>query len=343
MPDRFSEVVPGKLYRGGKPASNELRMLKKLFKINKIVSLDDQSGKAINPMCRDLGFQHIIWGLGDGRDSKVPGLKKRIVPQLLFDGPTYVHCYHGKDRTGMCIAMFRVFSGWSLKDALVEAYNFGMGRGLSKDVRNSYYDAVRKFSKEISKDKNNLMDAVTLNRSTNSFGPPGPVGGKTFAPPQADIEFSHLSRIAFAKVYCKCNSSKLLTPNMFWWGTQEAAEQNPTDSDGRVFSANLSSSAKVESFDGRNFTERLLHYILMSGLDVAVLRNNKRYFITNPDVLINIQEEDYNDVNSVIEVGMRDNSTDYSFAFPGSGAGVGGMPDGAAGFVVLPFSGPGQV
>jgi len=139
MPDRFSKVVDG-LFRGGRPTDDEVRKLKEMG-INKIVSLDDESGKAIHPMCNNLNIEHVQWGLGDGRDPKVSALKKRIVPSLLSGGPTYVHCYHGKDRTGMCIAMFRVYNGWSVGDALSEAFGFGMGKGLAPDVSKSYYDA----------------------------------------------------------------------------------------------------------------------------------------------------------------------------------------------------------
>ena len=120
MPDRFSEVVED-LYRGGKPSSKELSMLRDLWGIKKVVSLDEESGKAIQPVCADLGLQQIIWGLGDGRDPKVAALKKRIVPTLTHGGPTYVHCFHGKDRTGMTVAMFRVYNGWSINRALAEA------------------------------------------------------------------------------------------------------------------------------------------------------------------------------------------------------------------------------
>ena len=112
-----------------------------------------------------------------------------------------------------------------------------------------------------------------------------------------------------------------------------------------MFSANLASSAVFEKFD-KPVTNNLIHNILTKDIDVAILRNDQ-YLVIDPDVLIDIQEEDdVNDVagiGDVVEVGLRDNSTDYTFAYPGSGAGVGGMPDGAAGIVQLPYSGPGQV
>lgn len=349
VPDRFSEVIKGLLFRGGKPSPKELALFKKAG-IKKIISLDEESGRDIQPICRELGLDQIIWGLGDGTDPKVAALKKRIVPTLLHDGPTYIHCYHGKDRTGMAVAMFRVFSGWSLEKALSEAYDFGMGSGLSRNVRHSYYDAVKEFYKELLNDRNNSIDAVTLTRQTNPFGSVCPgIGDSTIPnqlrigiPPHADIEFSQLSRIAGGRIYCYCKSSNLLKPKVFWWGSSAAAKNNPTDSDGKLFSAVLSSDTRIERFD-KQITPNLIHHILSRDIDVAALRN-EQYLILYPGSLINIHEEDL-DVNDMFmpEVGRRDNSTDYTFAYPGSGSGVGGMPDGAAGIVQLPYSGGGFV
>lgn len=39
-----------------------------------------------------------------------------------------IHCYHGSDRTGASIAMYRIiFEGWSTKDALAEMKHGGFG------------------------------------------------------------------------------------------------------------------------------------------------------------------------------------------------------------------------
>lgn len=349
MPDRFAEVQKG-LFRGGCPTPEELRVLKDVYGVRKIVSLDEECGSKIKPVCEELGLEQVLWGLGAGDDPKVGALKKRIVPQLLHDGPTYVHCYHGKDRTGMTVAMFRVYTGWPLTDALVEAHKFGMGKGLSKKVRDSYYNAVREFAKEFDEDKSNVLDAVSLTRQTNSFGPKGnwlddmtiPTGVQMGIPPHTDIEFSPLSRIASTRVYCKCKSSTLLKPKTFWWGSPKDAKANPVDEDGNLYSASLSSNTRVERFD-EPFNQKLVHKVLTRDIDAAALRNGQ-FLVIDPGSLVNIQDE--GDVNDMFmpEIGGRDSSTDYTFAYPGSGSGVGGgMPDGAASFVQLPYSGPGQV
>jgi hypothetical protein len=349
MPDRFSEVMEG-LYRGGKPSPKELGMLQDLWGIKKVVSLDEESGKAIQPVCSDLGLKQIIWGLGDGHDPKVAALKKRIVPSLLHEGPTYVHCFHGKDRTGMTVAMFRIYSGWPVNRALAEAFRFGMGKGLPRDVRHSYYDAVKEFARELEEDKNDTLDVVTLTRQTNPFGPgnPGiddmtrPRGDRSVNIPQTwQGEYAPLSRIAQARLFCKCHSSKLLKPKMFWWGSPAAAINNPADEDGQLFSAALASDTKVERFD-KALTKNLMHQVLTREIDVAALRNGQ-YLVLYPGSLVDIHEE--TDVNDFFlpEVGGRDSSTDYTFVYPGSGSGLGGMPPSAIGPSTLPYSGPGRV
>jgi tyrosine-protein phosphatase SIW14 len=350
MPARFSKVIDN-LYRGGCPSNMDLVQLKSMG-IRKIVSLDEECGYSIDPMCEELGLQHIIWGLGDGKDPKVAALKKRIIPSLTHGGPTYIHCFHGKDRTGMAVAMYRIYTGWPVGTALDEAAKFGMGTHLSPIVTRSYYDAVKQYAKELNNDKSNAIDAVSLTRQTNSFAPQNPaINDMTITrpvnvnlPPGTDIEFSQLSRIAshkntYLRIYIKCNSSNLLVPKMLWWGTKEEAIKNPSNPSGNIFSANIISSAILERFN-KSINKNLMQNILTRDIDVAIL-NNDQYLVINPSVLVDIQEED--DVNNLVDVGMRDNSTDYTFVYPGSGSGVGGMPDGAAGIVQLPYTGPGMV
>jgi hypothetical protein len=244
--------------------------------------------------------------------------------------------------------------GWPVGKALDEASKFGMGKYLPPSVSKSYYDAVKQFANDLEEDKGNALDAVSLTRQINEFGPQNPavndmtINGpiNSTGPFGTDIEFSPLSRIAstikrsYIRIYIKCNSSDLLKPNNVWWINKELAAKNTLDSSGKIFSANITSSSILEAFN-KPITKSLIGNILSKDIDVAIIKNEK-YLVIDPESLINIQEED-NDINDVVEVGMRDNSTDYTFAYPGSGSGVGGMPDGAAGIVQLPYSGPGQV
>lgn len=349
MPVRFSKVTDG-LFRGGKPSSNDLHLLKEKG-IKKIVSLDEEIGKSIRPICKKLGLEHMIVGLTDGNDPKVSVLKKIVIPSLLDNGPTYVHCRHGKDRTGMCIAMFRVHSGWPVYDALSEAYDFDMGKGLKTPSKESYYNAVNEYANSM--DSSSAIDAVSKTRSENLFGTSVPAisnyqkpePGASLAPYQADPEFSHLSRIASALatvVYKKCIPSNILKQNTFWYDTIEKAKQNPSDNDGNVYSAKIFPDLSMERITKRP-TPDLIKMTTSKGLDVVEFANGS-YLIIDPNSLVDIQEQtDTSDALDAVEVGLRSSDIDYGRAYQGSGSGIGGMDGGFAGTVVLPYSGPGMV
>lgn len=191
MPDRFYKVTDG-LYRGGAPTPEEVSsVLKDVFNINKIVSLDEVSGNTINQICEDLGIEHINIPLGRGDDPKVKELEK-IIPTLLENGPTYIHCRHGKDRTGMAVAMFMVYDGWPVEKALQEAAKIGMGAGLKPSTAKSYYDAVKKYNP---KDSNDAEDIVSITRDQNKFGPTVPNPFVTnFSPPSG---YEQINRMAY--------------------------------------------------------------------------------------------------------------------------------------------------
>jgi hypothetical protein len=139
--------------------------------------------------------------------------------------------------------------------------------------------------------------------------------------------------LAFGRLYCKCKPNALLKPT-YWWGSKQAAVAHSPDDKGTLYSAAIISSAKLERFE-KPVSQKILYEILSrneeNSIDVAAFRN-EQYFVIDPDILIDIHEED--DVGNVVEVGMRDNSTDYTFAYPGSSPGIGGMPIGDGGVPV---------
>lgn len=340
--DRFFKVTDG-LYRGGEPTPEEVSsVLKDVFEINKIISLDQDAGDSIDDICKDLNIEHITIALGSGDGPNVDQLVS-IIPTLLEGGPTYIHCKHGKDRTGMAIAMFRLSNGWSLEKALKEAKSIGMGTDLDPETAESYYTAVKEFSNN-SFDTNNGADIVEITRENNPLGAavPNPFINN-FA--LYDGGFSPLSRMACFisllkktstnKIYRKCTPAQLLTTMSTWFNTKDLALNNSNS--GILYSATIDNSANIKEFDKNIISKDEIED------DVDIVNFNKDYFlVVYPSILIDIQEES-SDVNEVLDVGMRDNSTDYSSFGPYSGSGIGGMPEGAAGFGSLPFTGPGQV
>lgn len=166
---RFSKVNDC-LYRGGKPSTKqELLILKNVWGVDKIVSLDLLSGKNINKTCVNLGLDHVICPISHHNVENQDELD-RITNNLdrLFDDDcvTFVHCVHGRDRTGFAVALYRMIrEGWSFKYALDEALSFGFGDGLSNKEKNAWILYLR------DKEDNNDTDdfAFNTNEATHSF------------------------------------------------------------------------------------------------------------------------------------------------------------------------------
>src|SRR5271165_1520542 len=103
----FHQVRPN-LYRGGKPSVKDLLILKKKFNIERIISLDENIGENIDPFCNKLNIAHIIIGIHTGNKKSIKHLLKYNIHDLIDSSiPTFVHCLHGKDRTGLFIALVR--------------------------------------------------------------------------------------------------------------------------------------------------------------------------------------------------------------------------------------------
>lgn len=198
-------------------------------------------------------------------------------------------------------------------------------------------------------DEDDAKDAVTRSRNENQFSSEKPgIGDSTIPnqlrigiPPHADPEFSPLSRIAATRVFCKCNSHDILKPRMLWFDSREAAISAADG--GRLHSAVIPGMAKVERID-KPVTDRLISSLSSDDMDVVALRGG-RFLVFDPSILIDIQEEN-EETNTEIPAGWvpgeRDNSTrnvGLQYVYPGSSGGIGGMPDGAAGTVQLPFGG----
>ena len=139
MINNFHKVIDG-VYRGSAPDIEDVRVLKDKYKIKKIISLDNNAAHRINRACKLLHIEHIIIPIDvDDRSSILKILKYDIRDLFLKNGPVFIHCIHGKDRTGFLVALFRVMiQGWEPEKALQEALSFGFGIGIPVNLRQSY-------------------------------------------------------------------------------------------------------------------------------------------------------------------------------------------------------------
>jgi len=141
---RFRQVNDN-LFRGSGPSIEDVIFLNKKVGINKIVSLDEAAGQHIDRATKLLGMKHIMSPIDiNRRHSLIEFLKRDLYKLLMDDGPVYVHCQEGKDRTGLAIAMFRcLYDEWTCDEALKEAVKLGFGVGVNKKVVHLYKDIIQ--------------------------------------------------------------------------------------------------------------------------------------------------------------------------------------------------------
>lgn len=162
MIQRFRKVLPD-VYRGSAPTVKEIPFLVKDYGIKKIISLDETTGKTIQKACSNFGINHIIIPLkGTSRDL-LKILNLDLKETFIDNGPTFIHCRAGKDRTGFVSALLRVkFDNADPEEAIKEAKQLGFGLFLPdnwKKTIKKYESAIRAAGKD-----NNNADILSNSR-----------------------------------------------------------------------------------------------------------------------------------------------------------------------------------
>ena len=154
MIHRFKKVND-KLYRGSAPTVKDVILLKHMG-INKIVSLDNVCGNKIDRICKLLDIKHIIIHIGPDRKSLLNLLHNNLKKLLTDDGPTFVHCRFGKDRTGLVIALYKCkYMGMDPEDAIKEAKSLDFGKFVNPKIIDLYEKVIRSCNK----DESDINDA----------------------------------------------------------------------------------------------------------------------------------------------------------------------------------------
>lgn len=145
MISNFRKVVDG-LYRGSGPTPQDVAKLKEKFGINKIVSLDQHAGDRIDRVCKMLKIKHIMVPINTQNPAKslLNLFSYDIKKLLLDDGPTFVHCIHGSDRTGLLIAILKCkYFGKNPQEAIEEAKSLGFGLGIPAQEDNLFEKIIK--------------------------------------------------------------------------------------------------------------------------------------------------------------------------------------------------------
>lgn len=160
------EVLPNfhqvnkNLYRGAQPGNGGIRKLKELG-VKTIINLRgaDEGTQAEEEEARAAHLNYFnvpMDGLGRPSDEKVEKILSLINDAKNW--PVFVHCNHGKDRTGTIIACYRIsHDGWKLDEAMKEAKSYGMSwvqfkmKDYIKDYARKRGQASQGFNKALIK------------------------------------------------------------------------------------------------------------------------------------------------------------------------------------------------
>jgi protein tyrosine/serine phosphatase len=120
--------VDANLFRGAQPAPTEFQTLARMG----IKTVLDLRAESHTPAEEDLveaaGMRYInlpMRGMRAPTDEEIS--RALAIIGDVGNGPIFVHCRRGADRTGTVIACYRiVHDGWQNERALSEAYTFGM-------------------------------------------------------------------------------------------------------------------------------------------------------------------------------------------------------------------------
>jgi hypothetical protein len=151
--NNFHKVIDN-LYRGAAPNEKDVFALKKMG-IERIVSLDKDMGERISRLCKKLGIEQIKHYFNLKKSEVLKQLKLDL-KDLLLSKPTFIHCIHGRDRTGFIIARLRVELGMSPEKALAEAKRYGFGQHITDSEK----PAIQLMENIVSGDSNSNDDTA---------------------------------------------------------------------------------------------------------------------------------------------------------------------------------------
>lgn len=120
--------VDEKLYRGGQPAAEGFRSLADMG-VRTVIDLRGGSQDRERQLVEAAGMKYrrfSLPALTAPTDSSIQEILQEI-DSSRREGPVFVHCMRGKDRTGVVIACYRMtHQNWENQRALDEAKRHGM-------------------------------------------------------------------------------------------------------------------------------------------------------------------------------------------------------------------------
>lgn len=122
--------INDRLYRGAQPKKDGLQKLQSLG-VKTILNLRGESEETNRQQAdaESLGIKYFVVPMSNaGRPTEEQVERALSIIENPENGPVFVHCKRGADRTGAIIAVYRMkHDGWTDEQALKEARECGMG------------------------------------------------------------------------------------------------------------------------------------------------------------------------------------------------------------------------
>ena len=119
----FYKVGNG-VYRSGQPSAEAFKEMEQMG-IKEVLNLRNYHSNKDEAKGTNLKLNRVAM---NAHDSDWDELVKALQIIKNRKGPIVIHCWHGSDRTGLVVALYRiVFQGWTKDDALDELEHGGYG------------------------------------------------------------------------------------------------------------------------------------------------------------------------------------------------------------------------
>lgn len=118
------------LYRGAQPTREGFAYLAERLGVKTVLSLRHNHSDRRHAAGTPLTLHRVpinTWHIGDDRGAKIVRAL-RLLRHGEQQGPVFVHCQHGSDRTGAIIALYRIlYQGVDKETAIAEMQKGGFG------------------------------------------------------------------------------------------------------------------------------------------------------------------------------------------------------------------------
>jgi protein tyrosine/serine phosphatase len=133
-PANFAVVEPDKIYRGGQPSPAQTAALRSELHVRTILRLNRGDATADRAAARLAGITLVEIPI-DPKKLGTPDAATRQAVERAFavlndprNAPVYIHCDHGRDRTGYLVALYRARAqGWQWEAISAELARHGHG------------------------------------------------------------------------------------------------------------------------------------------------------------------------------------------------------------------------